>query len=134
MGPSEKPSCYKNEDVYDDDDEECRECPWYNSCGTLVKSKMSAGARSYSNRSRNRTYRSTRERYSSATPPHRRSRLAEDGYIYEDAEEDDTFASVVIYNSALNGLQACTQTLNTAVSFIPRKSYEDVLNKRRKKK
>ena len=118
-----KPRCYKDPDIYDQDDEECIQCTWYGSCGALVKSKTAR---------RDRNTRSVHRSSSTIRPP---AVIPKDSdYEYDDPEDADTFTSVLLHNSTLNALQGVTQTLNDAVAHIPRKSYQNLFTKMKKRK
>jgi hypothetical protein len=121
---SSKPDCYGDPRYYERDDPTCRACPSRGTCEVVIKRKDRAGRGGHQvSRSRATTLKSES-----------RSNIPDiSKYAEEEAEEGETFTSILVHNSSLNALQGFTATLNDAVAHIPRKGYANIFKAARSK-
>lgn len=112
----EKPGCYGDEDYYDITDKTCRECRYKGTCRIKVQAAKNGRRRESPTPSGKVAHKGAGRSVPAPT---------------EDADENDTFMSVLTYNSSLNAATAMSETLTQALSGIPRKKYPS-FRKRRK--
>ena len=124
---SSKPDCYGDEDYYDRDDATCRACTSNTTCGLVVRRKMKKAENTAPHRSRAAT---TRRESSSRKPAARPRREAQEMI---DPGEGETFGEVALYNSAVEASQGFLDTIASAWSHVPRKSYKGNIFNRKKK-
>lgn len=125
-----RPDCYGEEDVYDPDDEECRQCPHKSPCSLVITRREAQARREITSRNsqRDRDRRKERKEKVGAL-----IRSVEDFPVGE-PEEGDTFSTALVYNASLNALQGMVDTASHAVGQIPRKPYNMFTSLRKKKR
>jgi uncharacterized membrane protein YqiK len=119
---SERPECYGDIDYYDPDDEACTEnCAYFQSCGIRV-------ARS-NNQSKKRELKAQ-----TRIPNKQSNRVAkkQEPTIIIEPEENDSYFSVLTYNSAIEAVQAMADELSNSIRYIPRKGYGNIFNRKKK--
>jgi hypothetical protein len=124
---SSKPDCYGDEDYYDRDDSTCRACASNTTCGLVVRRKLKKEESSSPSRARTAT---TRAGASPRKPAARPRREAQETI---DPGEGETFGEVALYNSATEAAQGFLDTIASAWSHVPRKTYKGNIFGGRKK-
>lgn len=134
---TEKPECFGEEELYDPDDRLCRDCGFEAACSYKVKQESNTtnserllGKTSYQNRSsRTSSYlnklRSQRESKEVSV------RKQEHKVVQVEAEEEDTFTSVLMHNASLEAVQAMVDELSNSIKEIPRKSYKNLWKRKK---
>ena len=115
---SERPECYGDPDYYDPDDHSCSDdCAFFQSCGIRVARANSANSRR------------------SLTPKNKTTRQQvikkQKAEIIVEPETEDSYFSVLAYNSALEAIQAMADELSNSVRHVPRKSYGPIFNRKK---
>jgi hypothetical protein len=110
-----KPECYGDPDYYDITDDECKRCRFKGTC----KLKVAALEREERRNQRGDQTQGSGRSQSSGKIVKRKSRE----YELEEADGQDTFLSVLAYNSSLNAATTMAETLTDALGQIPRKRY-----------
>ena len=135
---TDRPECHGDEDYYDPDDSTCRQCEYRGTCQVLVRK---AKEKTRKARAREAIDKARAAKAGAKTPARSSNgviRTTNRDFELEEAEEDDTFTSVLTHNAALNALQGAADTFSDAISNIPRKSYTNVFtsarNRRKKKR
>lgn len=123
-----KPDCYGDPDYYDITHQDCRACSFKGTC----KLKVSALEREESRDRRKSRSRSEERGRSSGRMVRKKDLDLDREYEYEDANEEDTFFSVLAYNSTLNAATVMASTLTNSLGDLPRKRYRPKAQRKRR--
>ena len=113
--PTRKPECYGDPDYYDITDDDCRACSFKGTCKLKVNALEREERR---DRRRGSSRSDSRDRTAGKL-----TRQKKREYALEEPEREETFVSVLAYNSALNSMTTAAETLTEALGQIPRKRY-----------
>tara|TARA_R110001606_G_C14984068_1_gene604801 strand:+ start:194 stop:568 length:375 start_codon:yes stop_codon:yes gene_type:complete len=120
---NEKPDCYGDEDYYDPDDNACKDCSVFQSCG--IRSSRSSR-------------RSATPRVTASTSTDRNYRLAttkkkgEIARVMDDPGDDSTFANILLHNTGLEMMQTVVDEIGNSIRHIPRLDYGKYFERKKK--
>lgn len=120
MSDIDKPECYGDPDQYDPDDEGCDECAY--SAGCSIRSRRNRAPVSVNR---------TSSRSSPVRMQHKHSTTKNQVVSTTEAEDEDTYLSVLSHNAGIEAIQAIFDELANSVRHVPRKTYTNIW--RRKK-
>ena len=126
MSEEHKPECYGDPYQFDLDDPGCEECSYQQSCSIRCNrnSRSRQASSSYSSR---QSFRSSESRkYLPSSKRTEKKSKSRTEVITAEAEEDDTFMSILMHNAGLEAMQSMVDELGNSIRHIPRKSYNSI--------
>lgn len=132
-----KPECFGDDESYDPYLRMCRDCAYERACSHKVSQESNTTnterllGKSFSSNRSTRT-----SSYLDRIRDQRQSKQVitkkqEHKIIQVDAEEEDTFTSVLMHNVSLEAVQAMVDELSNSIKEIPRKSYKNLWKRKK---